>query len=225
MPRPLRIGLTMRMLGAIGYSEKRDALAQDWFTLLDDWNAIPICIPNKFSKVDHFVKMVDLVILTGGNDISLDAESNSISNVDSFAHDRDLQEYKIIELCIEHKVPLLGICRGMQLINYKFGGSLKNIDIEKHVAKEHGLNVLKNQFLTPRMSVNSYHHYGIGTECLGRNLDILALSHDNLVEAFAHQQHLIVGVMWHPERNHPVSSLDKDLIMKLIRKSQGVLND
>jgi len=225
MSRPLKIGLSMRMVRAVGYLEERDALAQDWFNLVDEWNAIPICIPNTFRNIESLINMVDIVILTGGNDISLDSHSKPIKGAQTYAEERDLQEYKIIDICIKNKTPLLGVCRGMQLINYKFGGDLCPVNNGIHVAQDHEITILDNSLLQPRSSVNSYHNYGISKSSVGAGLDILALSSDGFVEAICHEKHLIVGVMWHPERNNPICASDKNLVMDLIKRSRGINND
>jgi len=206
----------MRVVSAVGYNERRDALAQDWFRLLDYWKALPICLPNVCNDIESLISMADLVILTGGNDISLDANNDNISDLEDHAKDRDTQEYKIIDICIEKKIPLLGVCRGMQLINYKFGGHLAPVNIQKHVASQHKLKVFKNNFLKQRESVNSYHNYGINLDSLAEGLDVLAISSDGVVEAIAHTKHSIFGIMWHPERNKPFCVADKELVMNLI---------
>ena len=72
MYRTLKIGLSMRVVTAAGYAERRDAISQEWMLLLESWEAIPVLMPNTFSDIGALLEMVDLVILTGGNDVTVD---------------------------------------------------------------------------------------------------------------------------------------------------------
>ncbi len=221
MSRTLKIALSMRVVNTVGHKERRDALAHDWFRLFDEWDAIPICIPNVLENIEPLIKMADLVILTGGDDITLDAENNTILDLEKHTKDRDIQEYRIIDTCIKNNIPVLGVCRGMQLINYKFGGHLNAVESQKHVAKKHKLIILNNDVLKQRLDVNSYHNYGIHLDSLGKDLEVLATSDDGSIEAIAHKKHSIIGIMWHPERNKPFCSADKEIVINLIKKSLG----
>jgi putative glutamine amidotransferase len=69
--------------------------------------------------------------------------------------------------------------------------------------------------------VNSYHNYGIHLDSLGKDLEVLATSDDGSIEAIAHKKHSIIGIMWHPERNKPFCSADKEIVINLIKKSLG----
>ena len=218
MRGPLKIALSMRVVTAVGYHERRDALSQDWMLLLESWDAIPIFLPNTYSSIESLLDMVDLVILTGGNDITLSPDGEELVDDQDHAKERDLQEYRIIDLCIQKGIPLLGVCRGMQIINYKFGGTLELVEKERHVAKQHAVSISDSAYknlLGKVEVVNSYHNYGVTMNTLGTGLGVLATSSDGVIEAVAHEQYPIVGIMWHPERNDNYATYDKDLIMEL----------
>ncbi len=220
---PLIIALSMRVVDAKGYRESRDAISQEWISLLESWNAIPILLPNVYSDIETLVSMADLVILTGGDDIVLDSDSNSVLEADEHAKERDLQEYKIIDVCINKNIPLIGVCRGMQLINYKFGGSLEVIESGKHVAVQHDVVFNDSEYsdiFGKIRNVNSYHNYGITKDTISSALNVLAVSDDEVVEALSHEKYPIVGIMWHPERNTIFSKFDKDLVMHLINRNK-----
>jgi len=216
---PLKIALSMRVVTAAGYHERRDALSQDWIPLLESWGAIPVCLPNTYSNIESLLDMVDLVILTGGNDITLSPDGEDLVDAEEHAKERDLQEYRIIDLCIQKGIPLLGVCRGMQIINYKFGGALELVEKERHVANRHAVRIADSEYknlLGEVEVVNSYHNYGITRNTLGAGLEVLATSSDGVIEAVAHDQYPIVGIMWHPERNDNYTTYDKNLIMELV---------
>jgi len=99
------------------------------------------------------------------------------------------------------KIPLLGICHGLQFINCLEGGSLKKIN--NHVKIDHKI---KSNDDYP-LKVNSYHQFGI--KKLGRNFEIIAYSQDNQIEAIKNKKYNWLGWMWHPERD---KKFDKKLI-------------
>lgn len=122
---------------------------------------------------------VEGILLSGGNNIN----KNSL---------RYKIEKKLIEISKRRKIPLLGICHGMQFMNVYEGGSLKKV--KNHVRINHKI---KSNFYYPS-KVNSFHEYGI--KKLGRNFEIIAYSEDNEIEAIKHKKYNWLGWMWHPER-------------------------
>ena len=194
MSRP-RIGITLRVVNSDHYPEKRDAISQDWFKILEKLNYIPICIPNILTDLKQFLIDMNLdgFILSGGDNIGDHPE-------------RDLTEQQIIDYAINSTIPILGVCRGMQVINKYFGGSIKTNKNLEHVGKPHNVeivnNVFFNLFTNTSIMVNSFHNNLIPDDMLGKELDIFAISKkDNTVEGFIHTKFPIIGVMWHPERD------------------------
>ena len=109
MTNSKKIGITTRIVNAQEYEEKRDALSQDWVEFLEIENIIPILIPNNLSNIPLFLKEINLdgIILSGGDNIGDDDE-------------RDNTEKQIIEFGISKKIPIFGVCRGMQVLNKFF---------------------------------------------------------------------------------------------------------
>ncbi len=217
----------MRVVNASDYVERRDAISQEWMRLLESWGAIPILLPNTCSDISPLLEMVDLVILTGGNDVRLDPQGLQISDSNDVAEERDVQEYQIIDYCIANLIPLIGVCRGMQLINFRFGGKLETVSKKLHVASKHNVRFRKSRFesvLSGKFRVNSFHKFGITEKSLGVDLEILATSDDQAIEAFTHNRYPILGVMWHPERNDVFSDMDKDLVLAMVKQAPSKLN-
>ena len=102
----LKIGISTRLVKYEKYDEKRDIISHDWINFFNDLNFIPVLIPNLLNDVENFLDLMNLdgIILSGGD------------NIGDFP-ERDKTENKIIEFCIRKNTPLIGICRGMQIIN------------------------------------------------------------------------------------------------------------
>ena len=126
------------------------------------------------------------------------------------------KELKLIDKAFKRKLPILGVCRGMQLLNVYFGGSLiqdissqKPSDVKHRDAVEydkvhHEIKITDGTPLShiyPSTGVVNYvHHQAI--ERLGDDLIPMADSPDQLVEAFCHSKQWVWGVQWHPEVMH-----------------------
>ncbi len=132
---------------------------------------------NFFLKEDDF--KIKGILLSGGNNINKKSLRYKI-------------EKRLIEISKSKKIPLLGICHGMQFMNVLEGGSLKKI--KNHVRINHKI---KSKYDYP-LKVNSFHDYGINK--LGKNFEIIAYSKDNQIEGIKHKKYHWLGWMWHPER-------------------------
>jgi gamma-glutamyl-gamma-aminobutyrate hydrolase PuuD len=137
------------------------------------------------------------IILSGGQDVG----TNKL---------RDKTEITLIDFAIKNKIPLIGICRGMQLINFYFKGELKKVT--GHVA-----NTVKiYSILTKKKrEVKCFHSNGI--KKIGKNLIEIYRSDDGTIEAFKGEKHRILGVMWHPERNQKLSTEDIKLFTECLK--------
>ena len=189
-----KIGITLRIEHIEKYDEKRDAISHDWTKFLSISNVFPILIPNTLKDTKHFLKTMNLdgIILSGGDNMGDDLE-------------RDNTEKEIIELAIKEKIPLLGICRGMQVLNDFFGGSLSISNDSNHVAKRHKIELLgtvsQELFNSKKIEVNSFHNNLIKKDTIANDLQVFAVSeNDSTIEGFYHKNLPIIGVMWHPER-------------------------
>ncbi len=191
---------------SLNYNKTRNELSDfidtrliNFFTKL---NYIPITISNFYNNPDIFLNSFKFsaIILTGGNDIG------------KFPR-RDKLENNLIKYSIRKKVPLLGICRGMQMINRFFKGKLVKID--NHVKVKHLILNVKSK---KKLVVNSYHNYAIYEKTMHKNLLVLhRCFKDNSIESFKHKKHKILGIMWHPEREKKFKDFDKKLIKNFIK--------
>ncbi|MBR9973746.1 gamma-glutamyl-gamma-aminobutyrate hydrolase family protein [Magnetospirillum sulfuroxidans] len=179
----------MRVTQAASYAEPRDSLAQDWILRLQEWGMTPILVPNRLTDPVGYVAALtpDLVILTGGDDIGL-------------TPDRDATEHALLAASIAARRPLLGICRGLQLLNLHLGGGLE--PVIGHIAHPHSLTVTPSgaAILGSVGNVNSYHGFGIPAAALAPGLDSLAHDSAGNIEAARMPGLPVAGIMWHPER-------------------------
>ena len=191
--KKLIIGISLRVVEDTNYNEKRDALSQDWSKFFEKVGANPLLIPNTIKNVSSFLEDMHVhgLILSGGDNIGDN-------------QDRDKTEQKIIDYSFEKKIPLIGICRGMQVLNKFFGGAIETLENSKHVGDPHSVSLNKNfasLLQTENLQVNSFHNNVIKPKNLGKNLKPFAMANDNTIEGFYHIELPIFGVMWHPERS------------------------
>lgn len=151
----------------------------------------------------------DAVLLPGGGDITpafFGERNNGSRNIDT---ELDILQFQAVDHCIRSRIPLLGICKGMQVINVAFGGSviqeLATSGIHSYQGEDqyHMTFTAGDSFLArlygKQFQVNSAHHQGLGR--LGRGLiPIQWCSEDHCVEAIVHKELPIIGLQWHPER-------------------------
>ncbi|CDL00643.1 putative glutamine amidotransferase [Magnetospirillum gryphiswaldense MSR-1 v2] len=202
----LRIALTTRVTHPQGYAEPRDSLAQDWTSLLDGWGMLPLLVPNTLANPAGWVTalVADLLILTGGEDLGSDES-------------RDRTEQALLEHALSTGLSVLAVCRGLQLVNRHFGGTLERV--KGHVASRHSVRVVPEwqDLLGAEPQVNSYHNWAIPPHGLGRGLRSVACDPEGHVEAFTFPGIALLAVMWHPER--PIIRLqDRELLQRLAAK-------
>ena len=193
--RVKRIGLTQRIASAPNYAEIRDTLAHDWYQFVA--NNLPemtcIALPNIGNKIISYTKSLDIdaIILTGGNDIGSEPL-------------RDNTEKILLEYAQSSDIPIIGVCRGMQLIQHFFGGELAPRNSDHHVATSHKLYFSEScpiqSLRGSSQTVNSFHTSGI--DFPAEPLISFAFDEWNGVEALFHPDARLLGIMWHPERSN-----------------------
>jgi putative glutamine amidotransferase len=190
-------------------------------------NNLPFLIPFLEEPLLYkFLDNCDGIILQGGSDLSPKSYGQDFLDMQKWPgdHFRDIYEFKILDYCFKKKIPIFGICRGLQVINTYLKGTLhqdlklktnttvihrcaeKYDHIHHEVILEESL--LKKVYQNDKIMVNSVHHQGI--EKLGRGLVKEAYCpQDNLIEAFSHENmedHYILAVQWHPEFSHTLGN-------------------
>ena len=200
------IGITQSSHYDAKRNERFDKYDVSWINLLEKLKLQPYPIPNNLTDINEWLENANIegIILTGGNDLTYLSDA-----INPFSK-RDHLEKMLIKYSIKKKIPLIGYCRGMQLINNYFNGSL--IRIENHVAKNHDvlIDICGNK---KKIKVNSFHNWGLFPDNLSKELKIFALADDGSIEGFYHKKFKIKGIMWHPERNmNNYNLIDLDIL-------------
>ena len=231
MRRTLRIGVSARIFhpeaGATGLRSKNlqyleESIAQ-WVMSRDvlvfmvpTVNTSGLLHPSNIT-LRHYARHLDGLVLQGGADVSPQTYSESPTRPEwSGDRARDLYELELLHEFVDAGKPVLGICRGCQLINVAFGGSLyqdvatnvpealahvhSDYDAHRHaIAFPQGSSLAR---MFPRVGqalVNSIHHQAV--KDLGRDIVVEARSEpDGIIEAIRYQRaDFVMGLQWHPE--------------------------
>ena len=180
------------------------------------------------------------LLLTGGDDIFPEFYNDWEDGKDrsQYKPERDGFEFKLFDYALNNSLPLLGICRGMQLINVRLNGSLI-MDIEsirgtnhRKISDEedriHPVTVFDNSLLKEIVKeskgvINSSHHQGI--DRLGEGLLITAKADDGIIEAVEwedkNSKQFLAGIQWHPERmKEQTSPFTKNILLRFKQETE-----
>ncbi len=213
MRNKVLVGITQRVDFIESHNERRDALDQRLIDWLVGVGCIPIPIPNTLIDISLSTDVnsqpvladwlralnVQAFILSGGNDIGTIIE-------------RDMTESFLLSWAKEFFYPVVGVCRGMQMMAVWAGGNLKNVD--GHVKSRHYLQYVDSSFKRAD-SVNSYHNLAL-EECPDQ-FRIKAISEDGSIEAIEHIELPWEAWMWHPEREVVFSKHEIDRLRRLLK--------
>lgn len=209
------IGLTMSKGEKKGYH----AINNYYIDAVFAAGGIPINIPIREDEkdLDKYIELIDGIIFIGGVDIwPLLYGENPLKQTHVVSAERDRYELSLFKKAYEIKLPILGICKGAQVINVGLGGNLyQDIDLQVAEALGHqpiGISEdelyhsiiidkdtqLYDVFESEKIYVNSNHHQSIKE--LGDNLIVSALSEDGIIEAIeASDERYLMGLQFHPE--------------------------
>ena len=208
------VGLTMSMDAQNYYIRQRYIQYMTQFC----GNAMPIILPitDNTAVIREYAREIDGLILTGGDDIDPELYGERKEKACGVVH-RLRDEFEIAltrETTLTGK-PVLGICRGMQVINVTLGGTLwQDIDVTNHADTSCFVPSHK-VLLSGRMReiigcdtilTNSYHHQSV--KSLGMGLTAVAFSADGHIEAvWGKDYSFLCGVQWQPEMNRDECSV------------------
>ena len=211
--RPL-IGITSAMeIDGISFT-----VSSDNVNAIKEGGGLPVILPNLVGdEIDLYAEKIDGLYLTGGYDIDpmfFDEEPHP--NLGTVTPDRDVFEIHLINRMLELGKPILGVCRGCQILNVAVGGKMfQDIDAQidqellQHAQKaptahaSHDVNVLKGSLLyrltnKEQLRVNSRHHQA--NRSVIDTFQVSGRANDGVIEAIESKQHpFVLGLQWHPE--------------------------
>jgi gamma-glutamyl-gamma-aminobutyrate hydrolase PuuD len=185
-----------------------------------------LLVPPSEEAVEETLDALDALILSGGNDLepaSYGAPAHPATN--GTKPERDRAELALLEAALARDLPVLAICRGVQVLNVARGGDLvqhlpETVGHEEHRVvvgefSEHAVRVDPSSKLpAPGGPVKSHHHQGIGR--VGDGLREVAWADDGTVEALEDPARgFVVGVLWHPE-----AGADQQLFDALVEEAR-----
>lgn len=168
-------------------------------------------VPLRISvKHDQDVEALDGLIVSGGDDIHPSLYGGETMAKANYDQPRDELEKRLIRYALDHQLPMLGICRGYQLINAVLGGTLFG-DIRELRSKTSNFGTilprktaciesescLSELLGSPTIRINSLHHQAVDET--GEGLAVAARDLDDFVQALECTTRNIIGVQWHPE--------------------------
>lgn len=217
-------------------SEKTTIATNTYVKALAFFGGIPIILPytNNSNVINNYVSLCDGFLFTGGNDVEpLRYGEQIVSDKVIIERYRDEFEFNALSVIIPTYKPILGICRGCQVINVYFGGTLYQDILSEiktkiaHSQKEekfeysHDINVVKNTPLydlfggVKKLRGNSFHHQSI--KKLGNNLKVMATADDGVVEgAYFDGFRYIRLYQWHVERLFDKDNFNAQIIKDFI---------
>jgi gamma-glutamyl-gamma-aminobutyrate hydrolase PuuD len=160
--------------------DKGDEEIKRWFS------AIGIETLSPGSKMDSWI---DGLVIGGGSDPGIPEDK-----------ERDKMERDLITEAVKNRVPVLGICRGAEIITVWAGGSLAPLNGVLLSGHQHTWHSITVSEFWPASSMDVWSHHHLAIESTG-SMKPAALSRDGGVEAIISQQKRVLGVLWHPERS------------------------
>lgn len=190
----LVVAVTQRSMIDDQFFEDRDSLDQRLISWLLMAECIPVAVSNSLG--DYLLAWLNTIkpgaiLLSGGGDIGQIPQ-------------RDQTEFFLLSYAKNAGIPVLGICRGMQMLAKNSGGSL--VRVNQHVSTRHKLyGSLVDEGKLPQ-EVNSFHNWSLNS--CPQDYQVLAVSKDQNIEAIRHSIFPWEGWMWHPERESNFNSVD-----------------
>lgn len=197
------VAISQRIDFALHHGECRDSLDQNLVRFLLTCGFVPFPVPNCMQNKEenrYFDSLLarmqpNAIILSGGNNIGELAS-------------RDETELALMNYAEQRSLPLLGICRGMQLMAFKAG--IRSVATTGHVATRHEVHGEITGY------VNSFHNFSI-INCPDKYI-VLCESDDGVIEAIKHKTLPWEGWMWHPEREPRFERRDIERLRNLFGK-------
>ena len=218
-------GVAMRVLVSqrveIGpYDDPRDALEHTYVTWLERHGLVALPVSNAAAAVERaFSDDIGGLVLTGGTDLHPATWGSAAEPTASASTTRDRVERVLLDRALAQRIPVLGLCRGMQFLNVYFGGGLVTDLRDQPASSDHAPGTMHDVVVQPapgvdlgvtRFEVNSFHRQAVTRGSLSAELRaFLWAAGTDIVEGLYHPTLPVAGVQFHPERRtdpHPTET-------------------
>lgn len=232
----------MKVIGISGNRKLLDGFNRDYVfdhysTCIEKIGAAPMILPitTKEEVAKTYIDRIDALIMTGGIDVNPFLYGEELAGETEVPFiERDNFDFMLIKAALNKNIPILGICRGMQIMNVYLGGSLhqdikyygdtniQHVQRSNHHEAVHFVDIEKGSLLHTliggKQKVNSVHHQCIKE--LGSGLKASALSSsDKIIEAYESvDKNRILGIQWHPEMMYAEGNTEMEDIFKFLLK-------
>ena len=218
------------------YGESFEYLKESYIESVRSAGGLPLLLPNIPENVDDYLACLDGLILTGGLDVapSLYGEEKTSDAVRPASYRRDEFERRIVIAAVKIGLPVLGICRGFQMVVVAMGGTLyQDVSEREHTGKHtrssktkkmvnHSVSIVRGSILykilgSGRITVNSSHHQ-IAKD-VPDVLKVSAYADDGVPEGVETEDGKLIAVQWHPEEMEDRNALA--LFEYLVNSAKG----
>jgi len=233
------IGVTTSI--TIDKTPERAYVNSAYLSAVQQAGGVPVVLPPQLSaaSLTRLARGLDGVLLTGGGDIDPAAFGEAPHHtVYEVAPSRDTLETAVVGIALERRLPILAICRGIQLLNVALGGTLfQDVATEPGTGLAHGQQEPRDQpthkvrvvpesqlaetLGADELEVNSMHHQSV--KALGNGLTAVAWAPDEIIEGIEldDRSRFVVGVQWHPEEMVRHSDAARRLFAALVRSARS----
>jgi putative glutamine amidotransferase len=195
-----------------------------------------LLLPGETASADELLARVDGLVLIGGGDVD-PARYGGVDEATVYGvePDRDELEIGLLLAADEHEVPTLAICRGMQVMNVAFGGTLiahlparagglehgapSGEDHRHHQVRAAPDSLLASAAGSAALDCSTHHHQGV--DALGAGLVATGWADDGLVEAIERERGWMLGVQWHPEDTAADDRAQQRLFDEIVERVRG----
>jgi putative glutamine amidotransferase len=224
-----RIGLSMASSLVVQRPLYEDALARA------GGRSVLITPTDDDARLAHVLDEVDALLLTGGDDVAPGLYSEAPEGSTDAARERDEFEIRLIHAALARDLPILGVCRGIQILNVAHGGTVRDLREDEALSDRHGIGLdsfaahdidvvegtrLADVLGVGRRRVNSFHGQAVGR--VGPGLRVCATADDGVIEAIERPDRtFVIGIQWHPEITSLTDEAALALYEALVRRADA----